>query len=47
MRPEPHNDTRPVKVPSQPKCREYRACWWDHSTPSMAFGPVLRVIVNG
>ena len=40
-------DTRPVKVPGQPEWRDYRICWWDHSTPSMVFGPVLRVIVNG
>ena len=43
----PWVDTRPVKVPGTPEWRDYRACWWDHSTPSMAFGPVLRVIVNG
>ncbi len=43
----PWTDTRPVKVPGTPEWRDYRACWWDHSTPSMQFGPVLRVIVNG
>ena len=43
----PWTDTRPVKVPGTPEWRDYRACWWDNSTPSMQFGPVLRVIVNG
>ena len=42
----PYKDERP-NLPSQPsEWREYRACWWDDSTPSMAFGPVLRVNVG-
>lgn len=43
----PYNDTRPVKVPGQAEWRDYRACWWDNDTASMAFGPVLRVLVAG
>ena len=43
----PWTDTRPVKVSGTPEWRDYRACWWNNSTPSMQFGPVLRVIVNG
>jgi hypothetical protein len=43
----PYNDTRPVKTPGQAEWRDYRACWWDNDTASMAFGPVLRVLVNG
>jgi hypothetical protein len=43
----PYNDTRPVKTPGQAEWRDYRACWWDADTASMAFGPVLRVLVNG
>ncbi len=43
----PYVDSRPVKVPGTPEWRDYRACWWDNSTPTMQFGPVLRVIVNG
>ena len=41
------NNTRPLKAAGQPEKRRYRACWWDNSTPTMQFGPVLRVIVNG
>ena len=40
-------DRRPVKVPGPTERRDYRACWWNNSTPSMQFGPVLRVVVNG
>lgn len=43
----PWVDTRPVKVAGTPEWRDYRACWWDNATPTMNFGPVLRVIVNG
>jgi hypothetical protein len=43
----PYNDTRPVKTPGQAEWRDYRACWWDNDTASMAFGPVVRVLVNG
>jgi hypothetical protein len=43
----PYTDTRPVKTPGQAEWRDYRACWWDNDTASMAFGPVLRVLVNG
>lgn len=43
----PWVDTRLVKVAGTPEWRDYRACWWDNSTPTMQFGPVLRVIVNG
>jgi len=43
----PYVDNRAVKVPGQPEWRDYRACWWDNATPSMVFGPVLRVLVNG
>jgi hypothetical protein len=39
--------TRPVKAPGQAEWRDYRACWWDNDTASMAFGPVLRVLVSG
>lgn len=43
----PYKDERP-NLPAQPsEWREYRACWWDASTPSMAFGPALRVNVGG
>ena len=45
--PPPYNDTRPVKTPGQAEWRDYRACWWDNATASMAFGPVLRVLVQG
>lgn len=42
----PYKDERP-NLPDQPsEWREYRACWWDASTPTMAFGPVLRVNVG-
>ena len=43
----PYIDNRPVKTPGQAEWRDYRACWWDADTASMAFGPVLRVLVNG
>ncbi len=43
----PYNDTRPVKTAGQAEWRDYRACWWDNATASNAFGPVLRVLVNG
>lgn len=29
----PWVDTRPVKAPGTPEWRDYRACWWDNSTP--------------
>ena len=43
----PYVDNRPLKTPGQPEWRDYRACWWDNDTPTMSFGPVLRVIVGG
>ena len=43
----PYVDNRPVKTPSQAEWRDYRACWWDNNAASYAFGPVLRVLVNG
>jgi hypothetical protein len=43
----PYTDTRPVKTAGQAEWRDYRACWWDGDTASMAFGPVVRVLVNG
>jgi hypothetical protein len=43
----PYIDNRPVKTHGQAEWRDYRACWWDNDTASMAFGPVLRVLVNG
>ena len=43
----PYNDTRPVKAAGQAEWRDYRACWWDSDVASMAFGPVLRVLVQG
>lgn len=43
----PYIDNRPVKTPGHAEWRDYRACWWDEDTPSMQFGPVLRVLVNG
>jgi hypothetical protein len=43
----PYEDNRPVKTPGRAEWRDYRACWWDSDTASMAFGPVLRVLVNG
>lgn len=43
----PYVDNRPVKTPGQAEWRDYRACWWDNDTATMAFGPVLRVLVNG
>jgi hypothetical protein len=39
--------TRTVKTPGQAEWRDYRACWWDNDTPTMQFGSVLRVLVNG
>ncbi len=43
----PYLDNRPLKTPGQPEWRDYRACWWDNDTATLAFGPVLRVIVGG
>ena len=43
----PYVDARPVKTPGQAEWRDYRSCWWDNNTASYAFGPVLRVLVNG
>ena len=43
----PYIDTRPVKTPGQAEWRDYRACWWDKDVATMAFGPVLRVLVQG
>ena len=43
----PYFDTSPVKTPGQAEWRDYRACWWDNDIASMAFGPVLRVLVTG
>jgi len=43
----PYVDNRPVKTAGQAEWRDYRACWCDNDTPSYAFGPVLRVLVNG
>jgi hypothetical protein len=43
----PYVDNRPVKTPGQAEWRDYRSCWWDNNTASCAFGPVLRVLVNG
>lgn len=43
----PYVDNRPLKTPGQPEWRDYRACWWDSDTATLAFGPVLRVIVGG
>ena len=43
----PYVDNRPVKVAGQAEWRDYRACWWDGDVASYAFGPVLRVLVNG
>ena len=43
----PYVDNRPVKTPGQAEWRDYRACWWDGDQASLAFGPVLRVLVNG
>jgi len=40
-------DNRPVKMAGQAEWRDYRACWWDGDVASYAFGPVLRVLVNG
>ncbi|HUZ07759.1 MAG TPA: hypothetical protein VMV89_09765 [Candidatus Paceibacterota bacterium] len=43
----PYMDNRAVKTAGQAEWRDYRACWWDNDTPSMHFGPVLRVLVSG
>jgi len=43
----PYVDNRPVKVPGQAEWRDYRACWWDADEATLAFGPVLRVLVSG
>jgi hypothetical protein len=43
----PYVDNRPVKTPGQAEWRDYRACWWDADKATLAFGPVLRVLVNG
>ena len=43
----PYLDNRPLKTPGQPEWRDYRACWWDNDTATLAFGPVLRVIMGG
>ena len=43
----PYVDNRPVKMAGQAEWRDYRACWWDGDVASYAFGPVLRVLVNG
>jgi len=43
----PYVDNRPVKTTGQAEWRDYRACWWDGDEASHAFGPVLRVLVNG
>lgn len=43
----PYTDTRPVKTSGQAEWRDYRACWWDADTASMAFGAVVRVLING
>lgn len=40
-------DRRPVQTPGQAEWRDYRSCWWDNNVASYAFGPVLRVLVNG
>jgi hypothetical protein len=40
-------DNRPVKTAGQAEWRDYRACWWDADEATLAFGPVLRVLVNG
>jgi hypothetical protein len=41
------NASHIAKPPGTPELRDYRACWWNNATPSMQFGPVLPVIVNG
>jgi hypothetical protein len=43
----PYVDNRPVKTAGQAEWRDYRACWWDGDHATLAFGPVLRVLVNG
>ena len=43
----PYRNNRPLKTPGQPEWRDYRACWWDNDTATMAFGPVQRVLVTG
>ena len=37
----PYNDTRPVEW------HDYLACWYDNDTASLAYGPVVRVLVQG
>ena len=43
----PYVDNRPVKTAGQAEWRDYRACWWDGDEATLAFGAVLRVLVNG
>jgi|GEM_PF-2808523 hypothetical protein len=43
----PYVDNRPVKTAGQAEWHDYRACWWDDDEASLAFGPVLRVLVTG
>ena len=43
----PYNDTRPVKTAGQAEWRDYRACWYDNDTATLAYGPVVRVLVQG
>ena len=43
----PYVDNRAVKTTGQAEWRDYRACWWDADKATLAFGPVLRVLVNG
>lgn len=43
----PYIDNRPVKTPGHAEWRDYRACWWDNDKPTLQFGPVLRVLVQG
>jgi hypothetical protein len=47
FRPETARRFRSEKTRSQAEWRDYRACWWDNDTASMAFGPVVRVLVSG
>lgn len=42
----PFKDERPNLPGQASEWREYRACWWDDATPTLAFGPVLRVNVG-
>jgi hypothetical protein len=43
----PYVDNRPVKTAGQAEWRDYHACWWDADEATLAFGPVLRVLVTG